>query len=154
MLRDMNGVIVVEGPFDLLAAQQWHLPIPAVALVGAHASRQQLTELIAFAAGRSIWLALDADAAGDAGAERLRSALVAARHPGPIYRLRSPLGAKDFGALAGVAAARIAVVRAVADPADCEISQTSSMAPGNAKTLPSGVTSMHPAAAHSTEAVP
>ncbi len=159
-LRDMNGVIVVEGPFDLLAAQQWRVPGPPVARVGAPTSHRQLTELITFAAGRPIWLALDADAAGDAGAERLRSALAAARYPGPIYRLRPPLGAKDFGALAGVAAARMAVVRTLTHPADCAMSQIPALSTdamtfsSDAMTFSSSATSLHPAAVHSTEAVP
>lgn len=112
------GVIVVEGPFDLLAAQQWRLPLPCVALVGAYASRRQITELIALAAGCPIWLALDADAAGDAGAEALRAALLAARYVGPVDRLRPPLDAKDFGELAGVGGARTAVARLLAHPVD------------------------------------
>ena len=31
----VGGVIVVEGPFDLLVAQKWRLPLPCLALVGA-----------------------------------------------------------------------------------------------------------------------
>ena len=114
-----TGVIVVEGPFDLLAAQQWRLPLPCVALVGAHASRQQLLELMAFAAGRPIWLALDADPAGDAGAEHLRAALISARYAGPIYRLRPPVDAKDFGDIAGRLDARAALLRLLAHPEQC-----------------------------------
>lgn len=112
----VSGVIVVEGPFDLLAAQQWRLPFPCVALVGAHASRQQLFELMAFAAGRPIWLALDADPAGDAGAEHLRAALIAARYAGPLYRLRPPLDAKDFGEIAERPTARTALLHAFDHP--------------------------------------
>jgi hypothetical protein len=111
-----SGIIVVEGPFDLLAAQQWRLPVPCVALVGAHPSRQQLTELITLAAGRPIWLALDADVPGDAGAERLRATLVAAHYTNPLYRLRPPLSAKDFGEIAGVSAARTMVLRELTYP--------------------------------------
>lgn len=118
----ISGVIVVEGPFDLLAAQQWRLPLPCVTLVGAHASRQQLLELMAFAAGRPIWLALDADPAGDAGAEQLRAALIAARYAGSLYRLRPPLGTKDFGEIAGRTAARAALMHLLAHPKTCAIS--------------------------------
>ncbi|MGH2501762.1 MAG: CHC2 zinc finger domain-containing protein, partial [Ktedonobacterales bacterium] len=118
----VSGVIVVEGPFDLLAVRQWRLPLLCVALVGAHASQRQMAELIALAAGRPIWLALDADAAGDAGADSLRSALVAARYAGPIYRLRPPLDAKDFGELTGVAGARMALLRMLSHPAEATLS--------------------------------
>lgn len=118
-----SGLIVVEGPFDLLAAQQLCLPLPSVALVGAYASRQQIAELIALGAGHPIWLALDADAAGDAGADALRAALVASGYAGLIYRLRPPLDAKDFGELAGVTGARMAVARLLTPPADANPTQ-------------------------------
>jgi hypothetical protein len=114
-----SGVIVVEGPFDLLAAQQWRLPLPCVALVGAHASHQQLLELMDFAAGSPIWLALDADSAGDAGAEHLGAVLIAARYTDPLYRLRPPLEAKDFGEIAGWPAAKTALLRTIAHPEEC-----------------------------------
>ena len=120
-----SGVIVVEGPFDLLAAQQWRLPLPCVALVGAHASRQQLFELMAFASGRPIWLALDTDTAGDAGAERLRAVLIASSYSGPLYRLRPPLDAKDFGDIAGRSAARTALLRTLTHPEDSTMSSSS-----------------------------
>ena len=74
---------------------------------------------MAFAAGRPIWLALDADPAGDAGAEHLRAALIAARYAGPLYRLRPPLDAKDLGEIAGRPAARLALLHALDHPEQC-----------------------------------
>jgi DNA primase len=64
------GVLVVEGPFDWLTLVQWGLP--AVALVGTHVRREVLGELGGFA---RLYLALDADDAGRAGAAALRGAL-------------------------------------------------------------------------------
>ena len=64
------GALVVEGPFDWLTLVQWGLP--AVALVGTHVRRDVLGELGRFA---RLYLALDADDAGRAGAAVLREAL-------------------------------------------------------------------------------
>ena len=64
------GVLVVEGPFDWLTLVQWGFP--AVALVGTHVRRAVLGELGGFA---RLYLALDADDAGRAGAAALRGAL-------------------------------------------------------------------------------
>jgi len=64
------GVLVVEGPFDWLTLVQWGLP--AVALVGTHVRREVLGELVGYA---RLYLALDADEAGRAGAAVLQEAL-------------------------------------------------------------------------------
>ena len=64
------AVVVVEGPFDWLTAWGWELP--AVALVGTHASRLVLAALRGF---RTVYLALDADGPGRRASAQLASAL-------------------------------------------------------------------------------
>jgi len=101
------GVLIVEGPFDWLAALAWRLSVICVALVGVYATERQRAELLAIAGGRPIWIALDNDAAGDVGAKRLATQLsvqVDARVH--VRRLMLPLGAKDLGALACLTDAR------------------------------------------------
>lgn len=102
-----TGVLIVEGPFDWLAALAWRLPVACVALVGVYATERQRAELLAIADGRPIWIALDNDAAGDVGAKRLATQLsvqVDARVH--VRRLMLPLGVKDLGALACLTDAR------------------------------------------------
>ena len=101
------GVLIVEGPFDWLAALAWRLPVTCFALVGVYATERQRAELLAIARDRPIWIALDNDAAGDMGARRLATQLsvqVDARVQ--VRRLMLPLGAKDLGALACLTDAR------------------------------------------------
>lgn len=101
------GVLIVEGPFDWLAALAWRLPVTCVALVGVYATERQRAELLAVTGGRPIWVALDNDAAGDMGAKRLASQLSAqADAHAQVRRLTLPLGAKDLSALACLSDAR------------------------------------------------
>jgi len=101
------GVLIVEGPFDWLAALAWRLPVTCVALVGVYATERQRAELLAIADGRPIWIALDNDAAGDVGAKRLATQLTArGDEPVRMRRLTLPLRAKDLGALASLTDAR------------------------------------------------
>jgi DNA primase len=101
------GVLIVEGPFDWLAALAWRLPVTCVALVGVYATERQRAELLAIADGRPIWIALDNDAAGDVGAKRLATQLTArGDEPVRVRRLTLPLGVKDLGALASLTDAR------------------------------------------------
>ena len=101
------GVLIVEGPFDWLAALAWRLPVTCVALVGVYATERQRAELLAVTGGRPIWVALDHDAAGDMGAKRLASQLSAqADAHAQVRRLTLPLGAKDLSALACLSDAR------------------------------------------------
>lgn len=96
-------VLVTEGPFDRLVAEQWALP--AVALMGTHASRAAIARLSRF---RRVYLALDADAAGEHAAHTLREALGER-----AVRLPLPAGAKDLGELAGRPQARAQVLAAL-----------------------------------------
>lgn len=106
------GVVVVEGSFDLLTFLGWRLPMRCVALIGTFASTDQFRHLVALAAGGPIWIALDADLPGEAGAERLRKQL--ASYPHGVERLLPPFGAKDFAEVATVAGARERLLRALA----------------------------------------
>ena len=69
-LRGEQAVIVVEGPFDWLTARCWGLP--AVALLGTHASRDALLALRGF---RGVYVALDADGPGRRAAVALAADL-------------------------------------------------------------------------------
>ena len=91
-----RGVLVVEGPFDLLTALVWRLPVRCVALVGTYANVQQVAEIVALANGGPIWLALDADAAGATGATRLQAQLSEAGCAAQIQWLHIPEHAKDL----------------------------------------------------------
>ena len=64
--RHETEVYVVEGPFDWLTLRQWGLP--ALALVGTHASPEALQLLTRF---ERVYLALDNDDAGRAATEKL-----------------------------------------------------------------------------------
>lgn len=99
--RMRGGVLVVEGAFDALAVRTLRIPVRSVALIGTHAGPTQRRELLKLADGDSIWLALDADPAGDAGAKRLVTWLH--DYPGAIYRVRPPRGANDMAELIEVA---------------------------------------------------
>jgi DNA primase len=83
------GVLVVEGPFDWLTLVQWG--IPAVALVGTRVRREALEELGGF---NRLYLLLDDDEAGRAGAAAIRQAL------GPRATLVTLPGVKDVAELA------------------------------------------------------
>ena len=107
-----RGIVVVEGSFDFLTIVGWHIPIPCVALVGTHASPTQLRHLVALAEGGPIWIGLDADPPGEAGALRLAGQL--ASYPGEVKRLLPPHGAKDFAEVATAVGARESVLRALA----------------------------------------
>jgi DNA primase len=65
-----DQVVVTEGPFDWLTAIQWGLP--AVALLGTHVSRSAAQMLAHF---RRVYLALDADEAGQRAASQIAAAL-------------------------------------------------------------------------------
>ncbi|MYI82250.1 MAG: toprim domain-containing protein [Chloroflexi bacterium] len=81
-------VVVVEGPFDWLAAMAAGLP--AVAVLGAP-TIAAIEQLKAF---RRVYLALDADDGGDEAAARIEEALGAA-----AVRVPLPEGANDVGDL-------------------------------------------------------
>ena len=68
--RHEPGVYVVEGPFDWLTMRQWDLP--ALALVGTHASPEALQALARF---QRVYLALDNDDAGYVATEKLLASL-------------------------------------------------------------------------------
>lgn len=103
-----QGVIVVEGAFDLFTLLSWHVPYRCVALIGTHTSADQLANLVALAESGPIWLALDADAPGEAAIARLADQL--AYYPNGVERLAPPLGAKDFAEVATIPEARQAVL--------------------------------------------
>jgi DNA primase len=89
--RDAGGpVTVVEGPLDWLALRSWE--VAAVALCGARASPEALLGLRRF---DRLYLALDDDDAGHAGARQLAEALDA-----KTVRLMLPDGVKDVAELA------------------------------------------------------
>jgi DNA primase len=106
------GVLVVEGPFDWLTLVQWGLP--AVALVGTHVRPEALQALGAVA---RLYLALDDDDAGRAGAAAIRKAL------GPRATLVALPGVKDVSDLAprpdGPAVFAAALRRIERPPAPC-----------------------------------
>ncbi|MEO7073756.1 MAG: toprim domain-containing protein, partial [Ktedonobacterales bacterium] len=110
-----RGVVVVEGPFDLLTALAWCLPTPCVALVGTYANAQQAAEVMALAQGGPIWLALDADVAGDTGATRLQAQLALAGCGAQVRRLPIPEHAKDLSELVMSPTARRMVAMTLAD---------------------------------------
>ncbi len=89
-MRDPRAVYVVEGPLDWLALRAWG--VPAVALAGCYVRPEIISSLGHF--GR-IYLALDQDAGGDLGAQKLAQAL------GPkAVRLKLPDDIKDVAQLA------------------------------------------------------
>lgn len=97
------AIIVAEGVVDLLVLAQWG--IPAVALAGTHASYEHLAALRRFA---RVYVALDADAAGQAAARVIAASLA------PAARLVAiPDGAKDIADLAMQPDGRIALRRAL-----------------------------------------
>jgi len=115
-----RGIVVVEGPFDLLTAFAWRLPLPCVALVGTYANAQQLTEVVALANGGPIWLALDADNAGAAGSARLQTQLAHAGCGAQIRWLRIPEHAKDLSEVITSVAARRQIMTILADAQGAE----------------------------------
>jgi len=84
-----DEVVVTEGPFDWLTAVRWGLP--AVALLGTHVSRQAAQALARF---RRVYLALDADEAGQSAASQIAADL---RGRGVIVDL--PRGIHDLNDL-------------------------------------------------------
>lgn len=99
--RLVPALLVVEGALDYVAACDWHLSAPCVALTGTQASAAQLRDLMRVyeAAGRPpLLLALDADAAGQAAAAHLSEQL--RRRGMTIAALSMPPGAKDLADLA------------------------------------------------------
>jgi len=69
-IRAGRMVVVVEGPFDWLTLQRWHYP--SVALVGTHVRPAAVKALARF---ERIYLALDADQAGQTAAAELARTL-------------------------------------------------------------------------------
>ena len=89
-IRDTRGVVVVEGPMDLLALRLWG--VPGLALAGNAVRDDKLALLDQF---RRVYLALDQDAGGRQGTERL------ATHVGSrAVRIELPPGVKDVADLA------------------------------------------------------
>jgi len=100
-----EAVVVVEGPFDWLTAFEWD--VPAVALVGTHASRRALATLRGF---RTVYLALDADGAGRRASAQLASAL-----GGRALTVALPAGAHDLNELGQRRGGRDAFLAALAE---------------------------------------
>ncbi|MCA9851596.1 MAG: toprim domain-containing protein [Dehalococcoidia bacterium] len=100
-----EAVVVVEGPFDWLTACEWE--VPAVALVGTHASRRVLAALRGF---RTVYLALDADGPGRRGSAQIASAL-----GGRALTVSLPRGAHDLNELGQQRGGRDAFLRALAE---------------------------------------
>ena len=69
-------VVVVEGVFDALS-----LPAEGLALLGSSLSPTQLLLLAGVSRGRQVYVALDGDKAGRAGARRVADALISALVP-------------------------------------------------------------------------
>ena len=92
-LERLDRLVVVEGSIDALKA--WSFGTPAVAILGARASRRQV-ELIESLAPTSLLLMLDADRAGRAAEKHLVEDL---RDSGIVLRRPSqwPAGCKDVG---------------------------------------------------------
>lgn len=98
-----DAAVVVEGPFDYLVLRGWGLPV--VALLGAHPSRDTRAALGRF---RRLYLALDADNAGRAGAATLRDEF------GPrAVVVELPLGVNDPADLARTPGGRPAFLAAL-----------------------------------------
>ena len=104
-LVGQDAVVVVEGPFDWLTACEWD--VPAVALVGTHASRLALAALRGF---RTVYLALDADGPGRRASAQLASALGERAIPVTL-----PAGAHDFNELGQRRGGRDAFMAALAE---------------------------------------
>ncbi len=100
-----SAVVVVEGPFDWLTACEWE--IPAVALVGTHASRRTLAALRGF---RTVYLALDGDGPGRRASAQLASAL-----GGRALTIALPGGAHDLNELGQRRGGRDAFLVALAE---------------------------------------
>jgi DNA primase catalytic core len=107
--RHAEVAVVVEGVFDLLVLGKWG--IPAVALVGTHAGPRALDDLECF---RRLYLALDADAAGQEATAGLLARLGARATP---VRLPPTPGIKDVADLATQPGGRAAFFGALADAA-------------------------------------
>jgi len=89
-IRDTRGVVVVEGPMDLLALRLWG--VPGLALTGNAVRDDKLALLHRF---RRIYLALDQDAGGRQGTKRLATHL-----DSRAVRIELPSGVKDVADLA------------------------------------------------------
>jgi DNA primase len=96
-LRVRKGVILAEGPFDLLALHEWgyHDSYELLALLGTRFKRSWLLDFERFQQYDHILLATDQDDAGEAAAEDL-----AGLFPGRAVRLRWPAHYADVGELA------------------------------------------------------
>lgn len=99
-----EAVTVVEGPLDRLTACEWG--IPAVALLGTHASATALRALSGF---RRVYLALDADPPGRRAAQ-----VLAAKLGNRASIVALPPGAQDLNELGQVEGGRDAFLRALA----------------------------------------
>lgn len=64
--RPLHGILIVEGAIDYVLAKEWRLPVLCVALLGTHASRQQLQALVHLheVSGLPFLISLDADLPG------------------------------------------------------------------------------------------
>lgn len=100
-----RAVVAVEGVFDLLTLVMWG--IPAVALLGTHPSAGAATALTRF---ERVYLALDADEAGQAAGHALAQRLGSRA---ALVRLPALPGVKDVADLAPRAGGRAAFRRAL-----------------------------------------
>lgn len=86
-------VVLCEGEFDCLLANQMAGDVAQFATLGSASDKLSPPSLSMLAACFSLFLALDADEAGDRAADRLTGLLPRA------VRLRPPVKAKDFGGI-------------------------------------------------------
>ena len=109
MLAAGEPVILVEAIFDALSlwAAGWH---NVLALGGVDGWREEHAELLRARNVREVYLALDHDAAGEAGAQRLTPALAALGVS--VHRVAWPEGVKDANAFFS---SRVRAGRAVAE---------------------------------------
>jgi DNA primase len=81
------GIAVVEGYLD--AIKWWEYEIPTVALMGSSISKEQINLLKDY---ERLYIALDADPAGDDGTQEILCQL---RNRMPLFRVKFPDGKTD-----------------------------------------------------------
>lgn len=89
ILEDSDGVVIVEGPFDVLRLWSYGYK-SVVAIMGAHISRAQADRILSF--GKKVYVMLDWDEAGKAGRRHLFSMLAGRLL---LFDVSGPPGKKD-----------------------------------------------------------